>query len=202
VSHELRTPLSIISSSLELSRAAAPQSAGHALQRAADAAVDMRQTLEALLVLGRVQAGVARAESVDVAAIVREVIAAVESMPGACHGPIATHIQPSPTILELPGAVRIVVRNLVENACIHAPGARVDVALAASVLTVRDYGPGIPVAEREHSLEGFVRGSAAMGEGAGLGLAIVQRLCERIGWTLTLEQTPGGGLTASVSFAR
>ena len=40
-----------------------------------------------------------------------------------------------------------------------------------------------------------------MATGAGLGLSIVRRLCDRFGWSIRLESQPGQGTCATLSFA-
>ncbi len=57
-------------------------------------------------------------------------------------------------------------------------------------MSVRDAGPGVPVAERERIFERFQRGSASAGRsGFGLGLAIGRELVTRMGGTLTLADS-------------
>lgn len=104
-----------------------------------------------------------------------------------------------------PGAIGILVQNLVGNALRYSPDAgRVSVTLAADVnrlhLCVDDQGPGIPEAERNRVTERFHR--AGPGAGAGLGLSIVERLLARHGGTLELQEAPGGGLRAVVVLPR
>ncbi|HXD84654.1 MAG TPA: ATP-binding protein, partial [Rudaea sp.] len=45
-----------------------------------------------------------------------------------------------------------------------------------------------------------VRGEGAGGKGAGLGLAIVRRLCELYDWRVTLAPRPQGGAVATLDF--
>lgn len=105
------------------------------------------------------------------------------------------------------GDLRRVLGNLVDNAgkfagdCIvsaRAAGDRVEIV-------VEDRGPGVPAHERAAALEPFARPGAARTQdaaGTGLGLAIADLLARRNGGTLTLDETPGGGLTVIVSAER
>ena len=92
-----------------------------------------------------------------------------------------------------------VLGNLLENATRHAKS-RVRVAArettAGLVIDVEDDGPGIAAELRPTAL---ARGARLdeRGEGAGLGLAIVQDVLEAYGWTLTLDRSELGGLRAS-----
>jgi two-component system osmolarity sensor histidine kinase EnvZ len=96
------------------------------------------------------------------------------------------------------------VSNLVDNALRHG-GPPVEIATrmggAAFVLEVADRGPGIPPAQVEHLKRPFTRGEAARSgvAGAGLGLAIVERIARLHGGTLELLLRQGGGTLARLT---
>ena len=70
------------------------------------------------------------------------------------------------------------------------------------LLTVDDNGPGIDPTERDRVFERFVRGGAAAdATGSGLGLAIVRGIARRHGATVSLDESPLGGLRVSLQFA-
>jgi len=98
-------------------------------------------------------------------------------------------------------AVRRAVSNLVDNALRHA-GEPVEIELkknsGAALIEVRDRGPGIPPGEAERLKRPFTRADAARSGpgGAGLGLAIVERVARAHGGTLELAPREGGGLVA------
>jgi two-component system osmolarity sensor histidine kinase EnvZ len=101
-------------------------------------------------------------------------------------------------------AVRRALSNLVDNALRYA-GEPVEIELrraaGAAVLEVRDRGPGIPPAEAERLKRPFTRLEVARSgpAGAGLGLAIVERIARAHGGSLELLPRPGGGLIARLS---
>jgi len=101
-------------------------------------------------------------------------------------------------------AVRRAVSNLVDNALRHA-GEPVEIELkknsGAAVIEVRDRGPGIPAAEAERLKRPFTRLEAARSgpPGAGLGLAIVERIARAHGGALELAPREGGGLIARLA---
>ena len=68
------------------------------------------------------------------------------------------------------------------------------------IVTVRDYGPGVPPEKLDHLTTPFFRGDAARtaATGAGLGLAIVKKALQRIGGTLDLANARDGGLIAHI----
>ncbi|MDQ6681429.1 MAG: sensor histidine kinase, partial [Pseudomonadota bacterium] len=117
-------------------------------------------------------------------------------------------------VLDVDGAVFIdgersalaaLARNLVDNAVRYSPaGSKVEVDVRneadAAVLQIDDAGPGIPAAERARVFDRFYRRAAGGEDGSGLGLAIVRSVAERHGATLTLDDSPAGGLRATMRF--
>lgn len=92
------------------------------------------------------------------------------------------------------------VANLTANAITAAgPEGRVRVeagAVAGRVdLRVIDRGPGIPVEERERIFEPFHRLGDSSSGGVGLGLAVAKGFVEAMGGELSVDDTPGGGIT-------
>jgi two-component system, OmpR family, osmolarity sensor histidine kinase EnvZ len=109
-----------------------------------------------------------------------------------------------PALRLAPMAVRRAVANLVDNA-LHYAGAPIDIETsregARVVIDVMDRGPGVPPAEAERLKRPFTRlDEARSGRGgAGLGLAIVERIARAHGGRLDLAAREGGGLAARLS---
>lgn len=102
-------------------------------------------------------------------------------------------------------ALRILVRNLVDNAVRYSPaGGRVEVRVGVqpqgATLQVDDAGPGIPAAERARAFDRFHRREGSQQGGSGLGLAIVKAIADRHRATVQLGDSPAGGLRVSVNF--
>lgn len=99
------------------------------------------------------------------------------------------------------------VTNLVDNALEHgAPPVDISTAREGDnwVITVRDYGDGIPPDRLDDARKPFVRlDPARAGDGhCGLGLAIVSRLARELGGTCEFANAPTGGLIVRIVIPR
>jgi two-component system sensor histidine kinase TctE len=108
----------------------------------------------------------------------------------ATPGPVA--VEANPLLL------REALANLVDNAILYAGrGATVTVRVAeragAAIAEVEDNGPGIADADRARVFERFAR-ATHVGDGCGLGLAIVSEIVERHGGSIALEPVRPHGL--------
>ena len=210
--HELRSPLAALKLQVQgLQRAPDAATRERALERLGAGIDRATRLIEQLLVLARQQASAtagAPAEPVAMDDLLRHAVAELASaaaqrgidlgLAQADAVPVSGHAE----------ALRILVRNLLENALKYTPvGGRVDVAWRsvgdALELCVEDSGPGIPEAERERVLDRFVRLPDAPASGSGLGLAIVRAVADLHAATLRLDASPKlGGLRVRVGFAR
>ena len=98
-----------------------------------------------------------------------------------------------------PGRLEQVVLNVIANAHRHTPSGTHVVVSGRQVdgkilVTVRDTGPGIAVADLEHIFRRFYR-LGAFGGGSGLGLAVARNIVELHGGTIWAESRPDEGAT-------
>lgn len=106
------------------------------------------------------------------------------------------------------GALERILTNLVSNAAKYSPAGSqititVDGAGDTALLAVDDEGSGIPPAERERVFEAFYRAShqvVAGTHGAGIGLAVVKEVVDRLRARVSVEDSPAGGARLVVAF--
>jgi two-component system osmolarity sensor histidine kinase EnvZ len=102
-----------------------------------------------------------------------------------------------------------VINNLLENARRYGRSegsgiADVEISCHRSgseiLVEIADHGPGVPEDDRERLLHPFTQLDTARGQanGAGLGLAIVNRVIKRHGGRLRLKNRESGGLIVSI----
>ncbi|MBJ2350588.1 MULTISPECIES: sensor histidine kinase [Pseudomonas] len=106
-----------------------------------------------------------------------------------------------------PMALRSCLNNLIDNALRYAGDASIVLEDQQDQLLIRviDHGPGIAADKREAVFEPFFRLEGSRNRnsgGVGLGMTIAREAAERLGGHLSLEETPGGGLTAVISLPR
>jgi two-component system osmolarity sensor histidine kinase EnvZ len=106
-----------------------------------------------------------------------------------------------------------ILSNLLENARKYGKSAdtgiaRIEVSAMARdkwiYIKVRDHGPGVAEEQLANLTKPFFRGEAARtaANGAGLGLAIVERTIQRMGGAFALNNSSSGGLAAHIKLQR
>jgi signal transduction histidine kinase len=190
-SHELRTPLAIIASAAELllEEPALSQPGRERILRIRRATTQMQSLIEALLFLARGESdGAAQPCALD--QIVREAVEVIAT--GAAAKSLQLNVELEPVVVSgAPVMVACVVNNLLLNAVNFTQEGFIDVKLTQTELTVRDTGIGIPPQDLSRIFERRYRG--AQSRGLGLGLYLVSRICQRLGWTIQTSNAAGSG---------
>jgi two-component system, OmpR family, sensor histidine kinase KdpD len=208
VSHDLRTPLASAKAAVTSLRSADVDWADEdhdELLATADESLDrLTHLVDNLLDMSRLQAGALslfpRPVGLD------EIVSrALDNLDPAARGITVDIPESLPEINVDPAIAERVIVNLTENALRYSPP-DMPPLLTASVLGDRvelrvvDRGPGIPEEDRDRMFVPFQRlGDTDNTTGVGLGLALSRGLTEAMGGTLTAEDTPGGGLTMTMS---
>lgn len=200
ISHELRTPITTILTSCELLVASVdiPARAQHRIKMIESAATRMGEQLQALLFLAREQAlGVT--EPVAIAECVFDAVEPICTEIYRKGLDFEVNIAPAVTIVLNRQALHTALMNLLRNAVQYTESGFIRVDYNNRRLSVTDSGIGIEPAYLPLLYERFFRGSE-QGEGLGIGLAIVKRICNHYGWRIEVDSTPGKGTTFHIIF--
>jgi K+-sensing histidine kinase KdpD len=207
VGHDLRTPLAGIKAAVSSLRQEdvpwTPDEEQELLVTIEASADRLEDLIANLLAMSRLQAGALSVHKQPVA--LDEVVPrALIGIPD--HSVNVTVADDLPLVEADPGLLERVIANLVSNARRFAPeGQPVRVQAEAEERVVRlrvsDRGPGVPREEWTRIFQPFQRlgDRPTDGAGVGLGLAIARGFTEAMGGTLTPAETPGGGLTMTVT---
>lgn len=216
--HELRSPLAALKVQVQmLGRAHDDGQRGVALARLESGIDRASHLVEQLLLLARNESGAEEAlgtvSLLDAARLALSDTAEVAQTRGVDAG---LEDAEDCAVLAPPSGLRILVRNLVDNALRYTPaGGRVDVRVRhemqaandapaapqrVAVLEVKDSGPGIPAEDRERVFDRFYRRDGSPAGGSGLGLAIVRSVADRCGARVELGIADLGGLQVRVAF--
>jgi signal transduction histidine kinase len=210
-SHELRTPAALIRATAEVlaRESLVSPEAGPLIEdivAESDRLGRLVGDLQMLSTGGATDLGLDR-RPVDLAALVRSAVRRVEPLAGERGVAVVVDAEASVRIDGDRDRLLQLVLILVDNAIDHAPASTsVQVAVvrrgSSALLTVTDHGPGIPPEARERIFQPFARldTKARRGRrGAGLGLAIAQRLVVAHGGRIGVATGPGGGARFEVT---
>ncbi len=208
VSHDLRTPLASAKAAVTSLRSADVQWDAQDrddLLATADESLDrLTHLVDNLLDMSRLQAG-ALAVFPRPAGLDEVVARALDDLGDVGHT-VAVEIPDAlPAVRVDPGILERVIVNLTQNALRYSPAGQPPLLIASSLgdvveLRVVDRGPGIPKSQRDRIFVPFQRlGDTDNTTGVGLGLALSRGLTEAMGGTLEPEETPGGGMTMTLS---
>lgn len=212
-SHELRTPLSVLRAQLEAVQDGVRQPDALMIASMLRQVLSLNTLIDALYALARLDVGApayARAP-VDMLALAAQQAQAFADKFAA--GGIRLEAGPMPAgacVLGDAEALRQVVSNLLENSCRYTAAGgvvRVQGRVDANTvtLTLDDSAPGVAPADLARLGQRFFRVDASRSRasgGAGLGLALVERIVGHHGGTVQFAQSTLGGLRVEVTLAR
>ncbi|WP_433434091.1 DUF4118 domain-containing protein [Nonomuraea sp. CA-141351] len=211
VSHDLRTPLASAKAAVESLRSTdvtwSDEDRSELLATADESLIKLDRLVSNLLDMSRLQAGVL--------GVHLEPVAIEDVLPRAIDdlGPLRERVQSDlppmvPEIMADHALLERVLVNLMANAIRYSPDDELVLVNASwhgenVEIRIIDRGPGIPPEAHEKVFMPFQRlGDRDTHTGVGLGLALSRGLTEAMGGALVLEDTPGGGLTMTISLRR
>jgi signal transduction histidine kinase len=200
-SHELRTPLTAIRTSYELLAAESGLSdkGRTRLDMIGAAAEQMTDRIEALLYLAR-QHPAHVLETIELRECVTEAAAPCREEIARKGLAFEVPIEPDAVVTLDRKALQLVLANLIKNAVRYTERGFVRVSYDHRRVMVEDSGSGIAPQHLPRVFERFYRGTSDV-DGLGLGLAIVRRICDDLGWKIEVESKPGVGSQFSVVLA-
>ncbi|MCX2789154.1 sensor histidine kinase [Vibrio sp. Sgm 5] len=188
-SHELRTPLTVMkgSSSL-LARSANTDFQTRQVNRIQDATQQMSTMVDALLGLVRYERN---ADDSSVRSITEEELKQIifQSQAQADEKALSFDVQidGNPKTRATNAVLTIILGNLIRNGIAATPSGSIHISMGENTISVRDEGEGFSTIP--HS------------DGHGLGLMIVDDLCQRYGWQFKIGTHPEGGCEAMIDLA-
>ncbi len=203
ISHDLRTPLARLRLETEMSVTD--------LDARAHMAADIAQ-LDAII--GKFL-DYARPEKEKLAPVVLADVVEACTYSYKAQADVQINVQLEDNLLVLADEVELgrIISNLLENARRYGKSAdtgiaRIQIAAISRnnwvLIKIRDHGIGVAQEQLTNLTTPFFRGEAARtaANGAGLGLAIVDKTVQRMGGVFVLNNAPSGGLSANIRLPR
>lgn len=208
VSHDLRGPLASAKAAVTSLRSTDVRWTDidrEELLATADESLDrLTALIENLLDMSRLQAG-ALSVMLRPVALDELVPRTLDDLGPSSHDVTVDVPDNLPEMLADAALLERVLANLLANALRHSPPDQPPIIAASAYadrveIRVIDRGPGVPAADRERMFLPFQRlGDRETASGIGLGLALSRGLTEAMAGTLIADDTPGGGLTMTIS---
>lgn len=199
VSHELRTPVAVIRGAAEvlIESPDLPAPLRQRLGTIHRQAVRMGEMLEAMLLLAT-EGGEAGDPACAMAEVIADAIA--DASPALAGRPVNITFEAveRPLLPVERSLVYVLVSNLLRNACSYTREGTIAVRLDADCLEITDSGIGIAEERFPSLFKRHAKGEESTGHG--LGLSIVSRISQQLGWTIDIQSRSGEGTKVSIHF--
>ena len=199
VAHQLRTPLAALRLRLDLLAQDSDQQMAAELAGAQEEISRLTRLVNGLLAVARAENSTAAPVRISLADVVSNRVAAWR--PAAEEREVVLTADVEPTEVRIgEGQLEQILDNLIANALdALVQGGSIWITASAagqrSRITVADNGPGMSQQQQKMAFRRFATSESG---GAGLGLAIVDRLVVSNGGSASLSDTRGGGLTVTI----
>jgi signal transduction histidine kinase len=195
-SHELRTPIAVIAGSTELAleQRELPTGAQLQLERIRRTARDVEQLISLLLVLAKdPQRLAASADRVALDQLLPEIVEDHRHLTRDKDLSLALGPMPHCEIVAPLPIVQAAIGNLLRNAIENSDRGEIAIRLSAdATVIIEDPGHGMTPEEISAIYARVARGGR---EGGGIGLDLISRLCEHLGWSLRFDAAERGTRT-------
>ncbi|MDP2310642.1 MAG: HAMP domain-containing sensor histidine kinase [Pseudomonadota bacterium] len=202
--HELRTPVAAMLGELDvtLRRERTAAELRDALVSTREEAERLRRIVQALTAFVRLDAGEAGRgrEVAHAGEVAARAFAAERAGLDAAGCTVRVVVVDDPSVEANLALLELALANLLRNVARHAPGASVELRIAAlgdtAAFEVHDSGPGVPESEREAMFVRFARSGRSRRDdsaGLGLGLPFAREVARRHGGDCVLAASPLGG---------
>ncbi len=200
MSHELRTSLAVILSASEmlLSDETLTQKQRNRVARIDRASRDMAELGTALMLMAREESAFAGGSGCVVAAVLDEAVEKHRYLLRNKHVAIDLHTDPALELQVDRSLFYILVSNLIRNAFSYTDAGTVRILQDERQLVISDTGRGIPGDAVDHVFLRHFKSVAS--DGAGIGLFLVKRICDRYGWRIHLDSRENQGTSVTVMF--
>lgn len=201
-SHELRTPIAVIAGAAEVAiEQTDPEQVRFHLSRILSTSRNMQDLLALLLVLARDPNRLqAAAAPVDLSQLVPLIVADHAHLTRGKELSFAYGHMPKVEVAVPVPIVQVAVGNLVRNAIENSSRGVIRISMdAQGTLNIEDPGSGMSASERSELHARLARAGTSARDG--IGLDLIARLCEHLGWTLRFEASSAGGTMARLNFS-
>jgi signal transduction histidine kinase len=201
ISHDLLSPLTYMRNyAIMLPIVDDPALEGEYTEKIISGIDRMKRLVNDFLELTRIEEGLnLQFDRVRVDELLADVAGEYASPAGAVGVKLVVEAADLPPVVADPALLQRAVTNLVTNGLKYAPNSgslvmRAEQANGEIVISVRDHGPGIALADQTRLFEKFYRSrTAGRARGSGLGLAIVKSVADHHGGRVWCESAPGEG---------
>lgn len=192
VSHELRTPLTVLQGGVEIleSRLSGDDKLLPIVVRMQRTVASMTAMVGTMLLLARKPEQL-EFRPFDLCVLARQEEVEIRERLRGRPVTFASLLPDRLTVLGSPELAAMVLHNLLDNACRYTEQGRILLEFRAEEMLLTDTAPVIDPDVRTRMFERGVRGTSKS-PGSGLGLSLVLRGCERLGWKVAHEHWEGG----------
>ncbi|GHC02606.1 sensor histidine kinase [Thermomonas carbonis] len=203
-SHELRTPVAVINGAaqLALQADADPTMSRLQLQRIQRSAREMEQLIELLLALAKDPERLTRnSQALSMDTLLAQIVEDHQYLTAGKSLQLQLTTSPHCEIHAPAGIVRAAVGNLLRNAIENSDTGVIDIRLQDATVVIRDPGHGMSPEQISALYTRMARDSGRLAD-SGIGLELIARLCEHVGWHLELRPDSPRGTIATLQFKR